>query len=219
MRKTICIEMFHVRVKWNRKWCSERSVYHWFRSTRWTVVHQICVFFLPLDTNECEMSICVHARSCRNLIGGYLCDCLPGWTGPNCDISEFKRARKRINEGRSVSPVAVRERWKASVDCVRKTVPLQPRDPAGCRSFYSELSHINHLSQGIAAIHLKCNTNQEWVKISFRIFSVLMYCCIKVQSHILAVMHKVIIDFSLNDTYIVVNSWPLKDIFCLCVTG
>ncbi|TMS07702.1 Protein jagged-1b, partial [Larimichthys crocea] len=39
-----------------------------------------------IDTNECETSICVHARSCRNLIGGYLCDCLPGWTGPNCDI-------------------------------------------------------------------------------------------------------------------------------------
>lgn len=32
------------------------------------------------------MSTCVHARSCRNLIGSYLCDCLPGWTGPNCDV-------------------------------------------------------------------------------------------------------------------------------------
>ena len=42
------------------------------------------------DTNECEMDVCVHARSCRNLIGGYLCDCLPGWTGPDCDISEYK---------------------------------------------------------------------------------------------------------------------------------
>lgn len=34
--------------------------------------------------------MCVHARSCRNLIGGYLCDCLPGWAGPNCDISEYE---------------------------------------------------------------------------------------------------------------------------------
>uniref|UniRef100_A0A3Q3BPV0 Delta-like protein n=1 Tax=Kryptolebias marmoratus TaxID=37003 RepID=A0A3Q3BPV0_KRYMA len=40
-----------------------------------------------IDANECEASVCIHARSCRNLIGGYLCDCLPGWTGPNCDIS------------------------------------------------------------------------------------------------------------------------------------
>lgn len=37
------------------------------------------------------MSICVHARSCRNLIGGYLCDCLPGWMGPKCDVSEYER--------------------------------------------------------------------------------------------------------------------------------
>lgn len=37
------------------------------------------------------MGICIHTRSCHNLIGGYLCDCLPGWEGPNCDISEQKR--------------------------------------------------------------------------------------------------------------------------------
>ena len=67
-------------------------------------------FFLPLDTNECEMSICVHARSCRNLIGGYLCDCLPGWTGPNCDISEYKRERSGIKEGRRDCAVAGGER-------------------------------------------------------------------------------------------------------------
>ncbi|CAF87516.1 unnamed protein product, partial [Tetraodon nigroviridis] len=39
-----------------------------------------------VDANECEVSICIHAHSCHNLIGGYLCDCLPGWVGPNCDI-------------------------------------------------------------------------------------------------------------------------------------
>lgn len=63
-------------------------------------------FCLPSDTNECEMSVCVHARSCRNLIGGYLCDCLPGWTGPNCDISEYERRMKGVQEGRRDSPVA-----------------------------------------------------------------------------------------------------------------
>lgn len=44
------------------------------------------------DTDECESDICVHARSCRNLIGGYLCDCLPGWMGPKCDISECSKS-------------------------------------------------------------------------------------------------------------------------------
>lgn len=48
--------------------------------------------FLYADTDECESDICVHARSCRNLIGGYLCDCLPGWMGQKCDISECSRS-------------------------------------------------------------------------------------------------------------------------------
>lgn len=42
-----------------------------------------------LDANECDSKPCVNANSCRNLIGGYFCECVPGWTGQNCDISEF----------------------------------------------------------------------------------------------------------------------------------
>lgn len=48
--------------------------------------------FLHPDTDECESDICVHARSCRNLIGGFLCDCLPGWMGQKCDISECSKS-------------------------------------------------------------------------------------------------------------------------------
>lgn len=44
----------------------------------------------PLDANECDSKPCVNANSCRNLIGGYFCECVPGWTGQNCDISELK---------------------------------------------------------------------------------------------------------------------------------
>lgn len=40
------------------------------------------------DADECADSPCVNARACRNLIGGYFCECLPGWTGQNCDHSE-----------------------------------------------------------------------------------------------------------------------------------
>lgn len=40
------------------------------------------------DANECEAKPCVNAKSCKNLIASYYCDCLPGWTGQNCDISE-----------------------------------------------------------------------------------------------------------------------------------
>uniref|UniRef100_A0A3Q3BEX5 Delta-like protein n=1 Tax=Kryptolebias marmoratus TaxID=37003 RepID=A0A3Q3BEX5_KRYMA len=47
----------------------------------------------------CQLaSVCIHARSCRNLIGGYLCDCLPGWTGPNCDISTYERTQNKTKK-------------------------------------------------------------------------------------------------------------------------
>ena len=47
------------------------------------------LIIFSLDTNECELGVCMNARSCRNLIGGYLCDCVQGWSGPNCEISEY----------------------------------------------------------------------------------------------------------------------------------
>lgn len=43
-----------------------------------------------LDANECDSKPCDNANSCRNLIGGYFCECIPGWMGQNCDISELK---------------------------------------------------------------------------------------------------------------------------------
>lgn len=45
-----------------------------------------------IDANECDSKPCVNANSCRNLIGSYFCECLPGWTGQNCDTSELKAA-------------------------------------------------------------------------------------------------------------------------------
>lgn len=48
---------------------------------------------LPLvsftDANECEGEPCLNAFSCKNLIGGYYCDCVPGWKGVNCHISQY----------------------------------------------------------------------------------------------------------------------------------
>uniref|UniRef100_A0A671TWW3 Delta-like protein n=1 Tax=Sparus aurata TaxID=8175 RepID=A0A671TWW3_SPAAU len=40
-----------------------------------------------LDANECDSKPCDNANSCRNLIGGYFCECIPGWMGQNCDIN------------------------------------------------------------------------------------------------------------------------------------
>ena len=41
--------------------------------------------YLFADANECDVSPCVNAISCKNLIGNYECTCLPGWDGKNCD--------------------------------------------------------------------------------------------------------------------------------------
>lgn len=41
------------------------------------------------DANECEGKPCLNAFSCKNLIGGYYCDCIPGWKGANCHISQY----------------------------------------------------------------------------------------------------------------------------------
>lgn len=41
------------------------------------------------DVNECTRKPCVNAYSCKNLIGGYHCVCFRGWSGQNCDISQY----------------------------------------------------------------------------------------------------------------------------------
>uniref|UniRef100_A0A673CQB4 Delta-like protein n=1 Tax=Sphaeramia orbicularis TaxID=375764 RepID=A0A673CQB4_9TELE len=43
--------------------------------------------YLAIDANECAGKPCVNAYSCKNLIGGYHCDCFRGWSGQNCDIN------------------------------------------------------------------------------------------------------------------------------------
>lgn len=48
------------------------------------------------DANECEGKPCLNAFSCKNLIGGYYCDCLPGWKGANCHISQYGWAAAQV---------------------------------------------------------------------------------------------------------------------------
>ena len=41
---------------------------------------------LFLDVNECENpNQCLEVQYCTNTIGGFSCQCNPGWTGPKCE--------------------------------------------------------------------------------------------------------------------------------------
>jgi len=54
-----------------------------------TKISQLFVSLNFADANECMGKPCVNAHTCKNMIGGYHCDCFQGWAGQNCDISQY----------------------------------------------------------------------------------------------------------------------------------
>lgn len=65
-------------------------------------IHFLFFIFFP-DANECAKKPCVHARSCKNLIGGYHCSCFRGWAGRNCERSQYPPAKKQKKKPSSSS--------------------------------------------------------------------------------------------------------------------
>lgn len=43
------------------------------------------IWFLFTDVNECELFPCQNGGTCRNTAGGYVCECMPGWEGKDCE--------------------------------------------------------------------------------------------------------------------------------------
>lgn len=70
------------------------------------------------DANECEGKPCLNAFSCKNLIGGYYCDCVPGWKGADCHISQYGWAGRRgqgwAQGGPAVTCASARRRRRLS---------------------------------------------------------------------------------------------------------
>ena len=41
------------------------------------------------DTNECASNPCSNDDSCTDVVNGYKCNCLPGYTGVNCETGKL----------------------------------------------------------------------------------------------------------------------------------
>ena len=46
--------------------------------------------FLPTDINECASNPCLNGATCVDQVNRYTCNCVPGYTGTNCQTSKFQ---------------------------------------------------------------------------------------------------------------------------------
>ena len=42
-----------------------------------------------VDVNECSNAPCINNGTCNDAINGYMCDCISGFTGDDCETSEL----------------------------------------------------------------------------------------------------------------------------------
>lgn len=46
-------------------------------------------FFVFIDRDECASAPCLNGGACMDVVNGFVCTCLPGWEGTNCEISKY----------------------------------------------------------------------------------------------------------------------------------
>ena len=68
-----------------------------------------------LEINNCITGICQNGGTCQDLVGDYVCSCVPGYTGRNCQTSESNNKSNNIQHCASY------------IGCVRFSFPRRPR--------------------------------------------------------------------------------------------
>lgn len=51
-----------------------------------------CIFLgeeCDIEINECDSNFCYYVGICLDQFNGYICYCLYGWVGVNCEIRKY----------------------------------------------------------------------------------------------------------------------------------
>ena len=86
--------------------CKKRKNKYNVAAKRWLSIQLISYEFL--EVNECESSPCKNRAACRDMVGGYRCYCLAGYTGNNCDTSNFEYCKLSMRRTPSGPAMTVR---------------------------------------------------------------------------------------------------------------
>ena len=86
--------------------CKKRKNKYNVAAKRWLSIQLISYEFL--EVNECESSPCKNGAACRDMVGGYRCYCLAGYTGNNCDTSNFEYCKLSMRRTPSGPDMTVR---------------------------------------------------------------------------------------------------------------
>ena len=82
-----------------------------------------------VEIDECAEQPCLNGASCRDQVGAYACDCVPGFDGLDCEVDVDECASAPcLNEGACVDLVN-RYSWRATLSLSLSPCSYQLRRP------------------------------------------------------------------------------------------
>ncbi|KAI0225819.1 hypothetical protein LSAT2_023452 [Lamellibrachia satsuma] len=85
------------------------------------------------DVMECLSAPCQNGGACRDDVGSYMCDCLEGFSGVDCELGKITIPMKTSVE-QTAEPTIEPNRQAGSFKCPRNTGRYQ--NPADCTQFF-----------------------------------------------------------------------------------